>query len=66
VLGDHVTLNEPFRGGYITRHHASEMPWLQLELSRAPFATNAEKRGAVLEALGRWVRETGRSSSGSR
>ena len=27
------------------------MPWVQLELSRAPFLTNAEKRDRVLRAL---------------
>jgi formiminoglutamase len=51
TLGQPVTHNEPFRGGYITRTHAAELPWLQLELSRAPFLTPEEKRIRVLEAL---------------
>ena len=50
-LGREVTINRPFRGGYITRTHAAEMPWLQIELSRAPFASLEEKRRAVLGAL---------------
>ena len=50
-LGRDVTINRPFRGGYITRSHAAEMPWLQIELSRAPFADLAAKRQAVLGAL---------------
>jgi N-formylglutamate deformylase len=50
-FGPRVTINEPFRGGHITRSHAAEMPWVQLELSRAPFATDAEKRRRVLHAL---------------
>lgn len=50
-FGDNVSVNDPFRGGYITRTHAAEMPWVQLELSRAPFASNAEKRQRVLDAL---------------
>ena len=50
-LGGEVTINTPFRGGYITRTHAAEMPWLQIELSRAPYMTNAEKGQAVLQAL---------------
>lgn len=50
-LGHEVTINRPFRGGYITRTHAAEMPWLQIELSRAPFASLAAKREAVLGAL---------------
>jgi len=55
VFGGRVTINAPFAGGYITRRHAEEMPWLQLELSRAPFATDAEKREGVLAALRDWV-----------
>ena len=50
-FGPRVTVNEPFRGGYITRSHASEMPWVQLELSRAPFAGDDEKRRRVVRAL---------------
>jgi N-formylglutamate amidohydrolase len=46
-----VTTNEPFSGGYITRLHGKEHPWLQLEISRAPFMSNAEKRLGVLRAL---------------
>jgi N-formylglutamate deformylase len=32
-----VRLNDPFRGGYVSRRHSSQgpLPWLQLELSRA-------------------------------
>ena len=64
VFGPHVTINEPFRGGYITRTHAAEMPWVQLELSRALFATNAEKCQGVLSALGAWVTQTGPGGDG--
>ena len=46
-----VTRNDPFGGGFITRHHASERPWVQVELSRAPFASNPEKGRRVLRAL---------------
>ena len=49
-----MTVNTPFRGGYITRTHGRERPWLQLELSRADFASRAEKRAAVLRALRAW------------
>ena len=51
-LGGKVSVNQPFRGGYITRTHAAEMPWLQIELSRAPFMSDQQKRQAVLGALG--------------
>ena len=50
-LGGEVTINTPFRGGYITRTHAAEMPWLQIELSRDAFMSNEDKRRAVLQAL---------------
>ena len=50
-FGPRVAVNEPFRGGFITRSHAAEMPWVQLELSRAAFATDSEKRRRVLRAL---------------
>ena len=50
-LGGEVSINTPFRGGYITRTHAAEMPWLQIELSRAAFMPLEDKRRAVLQAL---------------
>lgn len=50
-LGGEVTINTPFRGGYIARTHAAEMPWLQIEMSRAPYMSNLQKRQAVLQAL---------------
>jgi len=58
-FGQNVTVNEPFQGGYITRTHAREMPWVQLELSRGPFLSNREKRAAVLAALTDCVEEYG-------
>jgi formiminoglutamase len=49
-----VRLNDPFPGGSITRTYAALMPWVQLELSRAPFLSEAQKRERVLEALRRF------------
>lgn len=46
-----VAVNKPFRGGYITRSHMTEMPWIQIEFSRSAFLTDAEKRARLLEAL---------------
>jgi N-formylglutamate amidohydrolase len=46
-----VTLNEPFRGGYIVRSHARELPWVQVELNRGDFAGVERKREGVLAAL---------------
>ena len=51
-----VAVNDPFPGGYIIRTHAHELPWVQLELSRAPFRDDAEKKARVLEALAAWCR----------
>lgn len=53
-----VSINSPFQGGYITRTHAAEMPWVQLELSRAPFLPNDQKRRRVLAALRAWCEST--------
>jgi N-formylglutamate amidohydrolase len=46
-----VALNDPFKGGYITRRHARELPWMQLEVSRAPFLTVDAKRDGLFNAL---------------
>jgi formiminoglutamase len=51
AFGVPVSRNTPFRGGHIIHAHADEMPWVQLELSRAPFTSQAEKRAAILAAL---------------
>lgn len=55
-----VRLNDPFKGGFITREHGREMPWMQLELSREPTYPVAEKRARVLAALTLWVSRTAR------
>ena len=52
-----VSINYPFKGGYIISSHAKELPWVQLELSRAPFLSNQEKSLRVIEALGNWCRK---------
>jgi len=49
-----VSINKPFRGGYIVRRHATEVPWVQLELNRAPFMSNREKSERVLASLTEW------------
>lgn len=51
-----VAMNDPFRGGHVIRAHASELPWVQLELSRAPYLSEAQKRERVLTALSDWCR----------
>jgi formiminoglutamase len=53
-FGPSVAINHPFKGGHIIRAHAAEAPWVQLELSRAPFMTNSEKRACLINALGEW------------
>ena len=51
-----VSINHPFRGGYIIRSHSSEIPWVQLEFARTPKVTNQQKRNVVLEVLRTWCR----------
>jgi formiminoglutamase len=46
-----VSLNDPFSGGFIIRHHAPELPWFQLEMSRGPFLEIREKRERTLWAF---------------
>jgi formiminoglutamase len=53
-LGGDARINDPFKGGYITRTHAAELPWMQLEVSRGDFASVAEKASAVRAALEAW------------
>lgn len=50
-----VKVNDPFRGGYISRSHSNEMPWVQIELSRAPYLPHDTKREVVLTALRHWA-----------
>jgi N-formylglutamate amidohydrolase len=50
-FGSDISVNHPFKGGYIIRSHSSELPWVQVELSRAPFLQTGEKRERVLGAL---------------
>lgn len=54
VSGKEARVNDPFNGGHIIRAHAPELPWVQVEISRAPFASDSEKRSWVLEGLRRW------------
>jgi len=46
-----VSVDFPFKGGHIARSHGRELPWVQIELSRAPFLEPADKRKCVLGAL---------------
>jgi len=46
-----VSLNEPFKGGYIIQAHASEMPWLQVEISRTNNMDNEEKKKKFLDTI---------------
>lgn len=58
-FGSEVKVNDPFQGGYIIRAHAAELPWFQIELSRAPDVSNAEKGRRVLRALTGWCEVMG-------
>jgi N-formylglutamate amidohydrolase len=56
-----VSVNEPFKGGFIIQSHARELPWVQLELSRAPFLPDSAKRARVLGALREWTARTAKA-----
>lgn len=51
---EQVKINEPFKGGYIIRTYSSDLPWLQIELSRTEHISNIQKRDGVIEALNSW------------
>src|SRR5665648_243826 len=50
-FGPSVSLNDPFKGGWITSSHASELPWVQIELSRSEELSPEDKSNRVLAAL---------------
>lgn len=54
-FGTSVKINDPFKGGYIIRSHSKEMPWIQVEISREPFCSIAEKKDKFLASLQDWV-----------
>ena len=49
-----VSINDPFKGGYIIRSHAKEIPWIQLELSRENYLSVEEKSEMVFQAIDKW------------
>lgn len=57
VFNEEVAINKPFKGGYITRHHAAEMPWMQLEFSRIKVLSPQQKSKGLLKALKKWALE---------
>jgi formiminoglutamase len=54
-----VTINRPFAGGWTTRFHGREMPWIQLELSRDHSISSNDKGEKVLTALEEFCRRMG-------
>jgi N-formylglutamate deformylase len=51
VYPTNVAINHPFTGGYTIQSHASELPWVQVELSRSAFLSDEQKHERVLHAL---------------
>ncbi|MFC1781715.1 N-formylglutamate amidohydrolase [Planctomycetota bacterium] len=43
-----ISLNRPFKGGYIIQAHTAEMPWVQVEISRTDHLDNEEKKKKFL------------------
>ena len=52
-----VSRNIPFRGGYLSRSHSVELPWIQVEISRAKFLTVDEKRERLFEVVKSWCKK---------
>jgi formiminoglutamase len=55
---EEITINTPFKGGFIIRNHSAKLPWLQIELSRTDSISYKDKRAGVIEALNVWHRKT--------
>jgi len=58
-LGVEPSINVPFQGGWIVRSHARELPWIQVEFSRAAWTSPAEKRRAFMAGVREWCRKRG-------
>ncbi len=58
AFGHAPARNDPFKGGYITRNHSAEIPWVQIELSRSATFSRAEKAARIEAALDRFARST--------
>lgn len=54
VFKEKVAINNPFYGGYIIQSHASEMAWIQVEISQTDVYSNVFKRNCMLEGLQRF------------
>ena len=61
AFGFSVAINKPFKGGFIIKKHAAELPWIQIEFSRANFMDSSEKCGRFFSSLKKWVRYTEKS-----
>ena len=46
-----ISVNMPFKGGFIIQSHAHEMPWVQVEMSRSNIITNEQKRAYFWKAI---------------
>jgi N-formylglutamate amidohydrolase len=54
---EQISINEPFKGGYIIRNYSAKHAWLQIELSRKENISSSDKRDGVIEALNAWYRK---------
>lgn len=64
AFGFPVSINKPFKGGYIIKKHAPELPWIQVEFSRAGFMDNSEKSSRFYSALKKWLKQDELSATG--
>ena len=57
IFGFPISINNPIRGGYIIKKHASELPWIQVEFSKAGFMDISEKSSRLLSGLKKWFKK---------
>ncbi len=65
TFGFKTAVNDPFKGGYIIQSHYQEIPWLQLEIRRDFFLSNAIKKEKIIQAFRKiftFIQETSTSS----
>ena len=49
-----ISINMPFKGGFIIKSHGHEMPWIQVEMSRSNVISNEQKRACFWKAISKF------------
>ena len=54
IFNVEISVNMPFKGGFIIQSHTHEMPWVQVEMSRSNIITNGQKRNCFWESISKF------------